>query len=173
MIDWQAFDWQSFATLATGILAVGAAVAVGFRQSRITEQQNHIFEMQATLAETSLKHDLFERRYKVYDAVRVFLLSILQHAQYPALEEEQGFLRAKHEAQFLFRRELQHFLQEIWQRSNSYRALKIEMAQIYDREGHYGDGNPEREFEMFNHFNQTYDRLVDQFGHEMQLSYLD
>ncbi len=173
MIDWQAFDWQSFATLTTGILAVGAAVRIGLRQSQITEQQNDILKMQAKLAETSLKHDLFERRYKVYDAVRAFLLSILQHAQFPSLEEEQRFLRAKHEAQFLFRKELQDFLQRVWEQSNNYRALKAEMNRIYQAEGHYGDGNPAREYELFEYFNSSFGELVDQFGHEMKLSYLE
>lgn len=173
MIDWQAFDWQSFATLATGLLAVGAALIIGLRQSAITRQQNEILAMQATLAETSLKHDLFEKRYQVYDAVRGFLLFIIQHAQFPEPLHEQAFLRAKHEAQFFFRNDLQAFLQGIWEKSNDYRVLKMEMARIYADHGHYGDGNPAREHEMFKFFSDSFGQLVDQFGHEMKLSYVN
>ena len=35
MIDWHAFSWEAFATLMTGVLAVGAAYAVGRRQLSI------------------------------------------------------------------------------------------------------------------------------------------
>ena len=173
MIYWHLFDWQSFATLATGILAVGAAVIVGLRQARITNQQNDILEMQVTLAEASLKHDLFERRYVVYDAVREFLLQIIRHAQYPEPQFEQAFLRAMHEAEFLFRADLRVRLHEIWTKAGDYRVLKMEMQRIFDTEQHYGEGNPAKEAEMFTYFSESFRGLVQQFGPEMKLSYLD
>jgi hypothetical protein len=173
MIDWQSFDWQSFATLATGILAVGAAVTIGLRQSGITVQQNKILLMQATLAETNLKHDLFEKRYQVYDATRSFLLFIIQHADFPDQEHQTAFLRAKHEAKFLFRKDVQDFLQNIWEQSGNLRVLKLEMNKTFELEGHYGDGNPSREYELFEYFNERFNEIVDKFGHEMKLSYVD
>lgn len=172
MINWHEFDWQSFATLVTGMLAVGAALIIGLKQSAITVRQNKILSMQTTLAETELKHDLFEKRYQVYDAVRSFLLFIMQHADFPEAYEH-TFLRAKHEAKFLFRKDVQDLLQNIWEKSMQYRILKLEMARIYDRERHYGDGNPAREAEFFGYFGDRFGELEDIFGEEMKLSYID
>src|SRR3546814_5854448 len=71
----------------------------------------------------------------------------MQHAQYPELELEQSFLTAMGESKFLFGDKVQGALQEIWKRALAYRVLKVEMARIYQAEGHYGDGNPQWEFD--------------------------
>lgn len=138
VINWCAFDWQSFATLVTGVLAVSAAFVVGKRQVAIQERQTR-------LQEISLRSDLFDRRYGVYEKVREFCLYILRKAEYPTLEHERDYLMAMGEAKFLFDGTVQTSLQEIWEKASAYKLLKMDMARIYKAEGHYGDGNPERE----------------------------
>lgn len=63
MIDWQAFDWQSFTTLVTGGLAVCAAIVVGLRQLRVLDGQNRI-------AGQALRLDLLDRRIRVLSALK-------------------------------------------------------------------------------------------------------
>ncbi|MBA4163506.1 MAG: hypothetical protein C0510_02555 [Erythrobacter sp.] len=162
MIDWDAFSWEAFATLVTGVVAVAAAFVVGRRQLTIHEQQTRLQELE-------LRSDLFDRRYAVYEKVRQFLLYIMQHAQYPELELEQSFLTAMGESKFLFGDKVQGALQEIWKRALAYRVLKVEMARIYQAEGHYGDGNPQREFDATSWLSSQFRALPDLFD-ELKLS---
>jgi hypothetical protein len=162
MINWHAFSWEAFATLMTGILAVGAAFAVGRRQLSIQEKQ-------ASLQELELRSDLFDRRYAVYDNVRKFLLHIIRDAQYPSSEIERDFLMAMGEAKFLFGNKVQAALQEMWERVGNYRVLKMEMERIYQDEGHYGDGNPKREHDLFIWISGRFSDLPDIFE-ELKLS---
>ena len=126
-------------------------------------------ERQTSLQELSLRSDLFDRRYVVYENVREFLLHIVRHAQYPDLEIERLFLVAMGEAKFLFGNEVQAALQEIWERAGTYNVLKMEMARIYQAEGHYGDGNPQRELELNNWIYGRFRDLSDIFD-ELKLS---
>jgi hypothetical protein len=65
---WAAFSWEAFATLATGVLAVSGAVVIGVLQVGIQARQSAILERQVGLHELKLRSDLFERRFRVYEA---------------------------------------------------------------------------------------------------------
>ncbi len=69
-------SWEAFATLITGISAVGAATYVAMRQQEITERQ-------VKLAELTLRSDLFSHRFDVYEVTRKFLGHIVAHATPP------------------------------------------------------------------------------------------
>jgi len=69
VIDWTAFTWEAFATLATGLAAVIAAFVVGLRQAAISQRQALILDRQVALAETALRGELYDRRIAIYDAV--------------------------------------------------------------------------------------------------------
>ena len=169
-INWSAFDWQSFATLATGALAVGGAVIVGLRQLRIAERQNAILTKQTDLAELTLRHDLFDRRAAIYDAASDYLGAILVHAAPPDQATDHAYIVAKRQAKLIFRPEVEARLDEIWRRGCAFRALHSVSRATYEREGHYGDGNPEREAAALTRFHEDIEGLVDLFGDEMRLS---
>lgn len=59
-------SWEAFATLITGILAVGAAVWVGLKQQKITAQQLENERL-------SLRLELFEKRYEFYDVLTRYI----------------------------------------------------------------------------------------------------
>ncbi|SLK12048.1 hypothetical protein [Novosphingobium mathurense] len=176
-IYWCQFDWQSFATLTSGGLAVGAAVIVGMRQLAITNRQNDILEKQADIAagqlaleQLALRHDLFDRRHEVFERTRDFLLHILQHAEEPTVEINRAFVTATGMSRFLFRPEVHEKLDEIWRTAVAYGALKDEMERTYLLSGHYGDGNPERERDILLMISEYHRGLADIFGDEMKLT---
>jgi hypothetical protein len=81
VIDWAAFSWEAFATLATGLAAVGAAIIVGYRQIGLTSRQLDVLSEQAKLGEAAslrdhslkiqtLQLELLERRMSVVDEIR-------------------------------------------------------------------------------------------------------
>lgn len=176
-IDWSAFTWEAFATLATGAMAVAGAVWVGLRQVGIAHQQveigakqTAIMEQQTHLGELTLRHDLFERRTSVYQAVNAFLAHVMRHADYPERDIEAAFVQAMLNSRFLFPERVYEGLQEIWEHMLSFRALKSTMKATYEAEGHYGDGNPEREEQQLLWLVERLQTLPNLFGEEMRLA---
>jgi hypothetical protein len=73
-INWPAFSWEAFATLATGLAAVASATYVAVRQGRILSKQNELIAQQARddlrLRKQSLKLELLRERIACLDRVR-------------------------------------------------------------------------------------------------------
>ena len=101
-------DWQAIATFVTGLLAVGGAVLVGKRQTKILEKQTDIQEL-------SVRSDLFDRRFENYETVRDFLMSAMSLTGEPNPASLNKFFAAQREARFLFGSEVHDELQRIWQ----------------------------------------------------------
>jgi len=156
--------------MVTGVLAVGGAVWVGLRQLAITARQTRIAEQQGQLAELSFRHQLFDKRMRVYEGVANFLGAIVREAAYPSREFEVDFLSALGSARFLFPVPTYDGLQTIWDRAIAFRLLKIRMQASFDQEGHYGDGNPEQEEEALLWFFSRLQSLPDLFGAELRLT---
>lgn len=74
---------HDFAGAIATIIAATAAVIVTWRlgksQLRIAEQQATLAKQQAALAGVRLQHDLFDRRFKVYDAAKTLCLEVYMH----------------------------------------------------------------------------------------------
>ena len=87
-------DWQAWATLATGILAVGAAMWVGRRQLEIQKQQTK-------LAETNLRIQLLEQRSKCISQMREVVSEWSREARLSP-ESMTKFQFAFQEAELLF-----------------------------------------------------------------------
>lgn len=155
-IAWQDFSWEAFATLTTGLSAVGAAVYVARKQSEIQRAQVAIQDLE-------LRSDLFERRYTVFDGVKFFLLEILRLADSPSHEAEQQFLIAMGEAKFLFNDSVVSSLDEIWKKACQFHALKQTMKHTYQAEGHYGEGNPQRAADAIAWFSERLKSLPSTF----------
>lgn len=66
MINWSAFNWDSFSTLFTGLVAFGGAVFLGARQLKISRRQIDIQHRLATddlkLRQQTLRIELLGRR---------------------------------------------------------------------------------------------------------------
>lgn len=123
-IDWSAFTWEAFATLTTGMLAVGGATYVGIKQTRISKRQNEILDRQTRLAEAEHRADLFERRLQTFEATADFVIHINEFPDSdPKHKVRMNLFAAKlRESQFLFKPHVFQALQEIWEKGNEFRA---------------------------------------------------
>lgn len=169
-MQWLPFTWEAFATLVTGLAAVTGAVILGRRQTKISERQIEILAQQTRLSELTLRSDLFDRRMEVYEGVRGYLSHIVTYAAPPDKELEQKFLAAASAARFLFSAGVDQRIDELWKKANAFRALHTVMRHTYETEGHYGDGNPERESEHLLWFTDLIVNLPDLFGDEIKLA---
>ncbi len=61
-IYWSEFSWEAFSALFTGVAAVGGAIYIGIRQTKIAERQTEILSRQTMLAEQELRIQLLEER---------------------------------------------------------------------------------------------------------------
>jgi hypothetical protein len=86
-----------------------------------------IASLQWRVADNKLRLDLFDRRYKVYDATRKFLLAILTKASF-TLSELFEFNAGTFDAEFLFGADVTEHLEKIRKR-----AVDLQTAQrIYE-----------------------------------------
>lgn len=106
-IYWAQFDWPSFATIFTGVVAVCGAVLIGYKQAAITNRQasiaanqNDILLAQAFLSEQTLRHELFDRRLKVYMEVVEYIASLTGGVATDIQMQE--FVLAMDRSKFLF-----------------------------------------------------------------------
>jgi hypothetical protein len=76
--------------------------------------------------ELRLKHELFERRYKVYDSLMAFLGRTLQEGK-PSTESSFTFLRETNQAQFLFGPEIPDYLESVYKKGNALRSSERQL----------------------------------------------
>lgn len=170
MINWAAFTWDAFATLFTGILAVGAALFVGLRQVKISDRQSRILEQQADIDALKYRSELFDRRLEVYDATARFLAAILQKAAEPEQEIIRSFLLARDSARFLFVDQVTVDLHKVWDDCCAFFAAKRASDANFAKTGSYGDSASELEYKQLNVINDRFQNLSDLFGDELKLS---
>ena len=151
-IAWCSFSWEAFATLATGLTAVGAAVYIGRKQTEIQKKQADI-QLQA------IRADLFERRLENYETVRDLINSLLRNADEIDSGLEQRFFIAQREAQFLFNQKVNDGLSEIWNLCGELNAVALELRQNQISQGHAGVELPARKQAAFQALNAKYREL--------------
>jgi hypothetical protein len=176
-IDWNAFTWEAFSTLATGLAAVLAAIVIGLRQAgiahrqaEIADQQRKILGQQADTDSARLKGELFEKRFAVYEGVKSFLSAIVREGGDPGGIYAQGFLVALDQSRFLYRAQVSDDLQEIWEECCKGFANKSEMKASYDRMGDYGKERIDKEYKFALWAYDRLTKLSDLFGDELKLS---
>jgi len=150
MIQWCQFDWQSFATLTTGLAAVLGAVIVGWkqvgiadRQANISEHQSGILGRQVDLEETKLRAELFQRRLETFEITADFILHIMELPQTDEADTRtKSFCSKMRESQFLFSNpEVYPTLVSFWEKGNDVRLdLRTSRAEHENGIKH----NPER-----------------------------
>lgn len=110
--EFTCISWEAAATLITGLAAVGAAGAVGWRQTEIMNEQAKIQRDQLLIEDAmrkleglKIKTDLFDRRMAVYQVANRWLFAWHLYGEV-STEQELQMLQAKDQAEFLFRREV-------------------------------------------------------------------
>ena len=97
----EALTWDAVATLTTGILAVGSASLVAMKQVAIVRRQT-------LLQELSFRGDVFDKRMKVFNAVRAYMRMMMSTSSndYDTSADAVAFIEAAEEARFLFSKKL-------------------------------------------------------------------
>lgn len=89
---------------------------------------------QMVIARAKLQHDLYERRYAVFDAVRTYLAEVMSNG-IASQETTRTFVLKTGDAEFLFDDELAAYLKEMREHASTARAIHfvIEPLQPGDR----------------------------------------
>jgi hypothetical protein len=115
------------ATVIAATAAAGITLYFNRAQTRIAREQARIAKQQADLAEMRLKHDIFDRRFKVYEATRNFLVAIFR-AGTVSNEELGEFVRGKETAVFLFDQETVDYLDDLYKQASLLHALSSQLS---------------------------------------------
>jgi hypothetical protein len=111
--------FKDFAGPVATAIASGAAVSVTFYfsryQKKITEERVHI-------AREKLRHDLYDRRYRVFDAARRLLAQIASQ-RIASDEDLRRFVIDTGDAVFLFNDDMDAHLKEIRSRAQKLQSL--------------------------------------------------
>lgn len=128
-----AMIWAALIGVAIGLATVYAAYRVGLKQALIMSEQTKIQKRQVEIAEHALdlelrkvNVDLFDKRFEVYEATRIFLSFMLTHGNAPGwnlnvegvksedqLKIQTDFLAGIDKARFLFKASVREELEEI------------------------------------------------------------
>lgn len=162
-IAWCSFSWEAFATLITGVAAVGAAIYIGRRQTEIQKKQADI-QLQA------IRANLFERRLENYETVRDLINSLLRNADEIDTGLQQQFFIAQREAQFLFSQKVYDGLSEIWNLCAELNAAALELRQSQMSGGHADVGLSAQKLAAFHALNAKYRELSGLYS-EMKLDF--
>jgi hypothetical protein len=106
-------------------LIAGAGVFVGYQQWLVGQR--------------SLKHELFDRRWKVYAATNDVIAAHLNEKSEDTLERFQEFLRRKMDAVFLFPESTNAFLGEVSTAVGNYRNARWKLAKTSANESERGE----------------------------------
>jgi hypothetical protein len=77
---------------------------------------------QVKIARTKLRHDLFDRRFKVFEAARTFLVTVMRSGK-TSVSEFNDYTGGVIDAQFLLSKEVHTYLFEIRKRAAAMQAL--------------------------------------------------
>jgi hypothetical protein len=141
-IDWCGFTWDAFSTLLAGGGAVGGALILGRQQIRITRrqteiafQQSQILAQQVKVDQVKLRADLFERRLKVYEAIKDYIRDALAlRVDFePNFPVWQNFARQIEQAQFLFAGTVQQHFHDAAAEADHLLNLREDLRELRSR----------------------------------------
>jgi hypothetical protein len=105
-----------FATVLASVAAVFVTWQVtgriGHDQVLVAKQQADIARQQADLATVRLKHDLFDRRFEIYETVFAFLIEIVQDSNISP-EGMSKFVRGTQKAVFVFDQSVVDYFEQL------------------------------------------------------------
>ena len=182
MIDWNAFTWDAFATLMTalvGLFAVSGAIYVGIKQAGIAKAQTEIagrqtaiLHRQAELEEVKLRADIFDRRFKVYEAAADAIMGVILIDDVTVnTKRRRRFGIATNQSQFLFRSGITEALKEIEVKLNDLGQVRSSLAQAKNSDVEF-DMNflNGQEGELIHWLAGRVNSLPDLFGDELKLT---
>lgn len=165
MIYWTGFTWEAFATLAAGLCAVLAALSVARRQTTIIDRQ-------VRLQELTFRSSIFDRRGKVYNAIRLHIGFVIngRQANAQSLSAYEEFEIAMHTIRFLFSSTLSLEMSALKEFSRVYsqRRLFLYQSQVENSADDIARYSEEIDWRLVE-LRRRYDLLPELFEKEMSL----
>jgi hypothetical protein len=108
-------DWQAIATFS----AVVAALFVGVRQTEILSRQTDIAAKLADIERAKIRFALFDKRFEFVTVLHAFVRRIHSKTDFWT-DEDDIFLTATRQAEFLFPPLMKPLIDELWDASVAY-----------------------------------------------------
>jgi hypothetical protein len=157
---------RDFAGPVATIVAASAAVFVTWRlgraQHRVAADQAKIAQLQADLATVRLQHDLFDRRYEIYEIVFMFIIEIIQRSD---MSEEgmRKFVRGMTKAPFLFDQKMTDYFEDLRRQAVYLQEAASFVSDQNNLVGPQRSAAARRRSELFSWFSDEFERLVERF----------
>lgn len=152
--------YQIFKDFAGPIATIIAAVAAVAVTAYFAWHQKKIAKEQANIAVEKLRHDLYDRRYRVFDAARNLLCEIAVH-RIASEDDLRSFVIGTGDAVFLFDDDVSGQLVEIRNRAQKLQSLHYLMRPM--PVGPQRTDFANQEAEQFTWLVQQLEGLVDKF----------
>jgi hypothetical protein len=101
-----------FATIIAAGVAVYFTRQLGKGQLAVATRQADIADQQAKLADTRMRHDLYERRFKIYEAARALVVAVFRRVDVTQ-DEFFAFISGTSDAVFLLNAEMVVYFEEM------------------------------------------------------------
>jgi hypothetical protein len=150
--------------IATGL----AAVAALFVTWRLGKSQLLVAKHQADVATVRLKHDLFDRRFEIYETVLFFLIEILQSSNM-SREGMSKFVRGTQKAVFVFDQPVTDFFEHLRRQAVILQETAAFLNDQNNRVGEERTAAARRRSELFTWFTDQFPVLVDRLKPFMAL----
>jgi hypothetical protein len=145
-------------TQVIGVPVFGAIIAVA---------GIYIAWQQKRLADIRLQNDLYDRRFKVYEAAKTLLVAVQQNGKM-SLEEFFAFLRGTSDAAFLLKPDIVEYLETIRKQAAKLRLLQQQLQnQDLDQKRRAALADQAAETEKW--FNDQFEVLLSKFKPSMRL----
>jgi hypothetical protein len=157
------------------IIAAGVAVFVTWRlgkgQLHIAEQQATTARQQAELAGVRLQHDLFDRRFAVYEAAQKMAFEVLKTSNV-SREGLRAFVRDTEKSVFLLDKDLSDYLTDMRDRAVKLQIAVGKLANETLPEGSEWSELPKERADLSTWFVDQFDVLVEKFKPTLTLGKL-
>jgi hypothetical protein len=116
-----------------------------------------------------LRHELFDRRFVIYEKIATFLCEVLQAGRVPAGRETE-FLRETNRAYFVFNcdKDVQNLITEIYRHANALHALDATLIGLV---GSDRSSNVEKQRVIKEWFQTTFESLDKTFAKYLRLQH--
>jgi hypothetical protein len=154
---------------------IGAAAAIfvtwrlGIGQLRIAKQQSTVAQQQAQLAAVRLQHDLFERRFALFEAARTFLMKEIYPQMNPSTDGIFIFAQQTATAVFLVDEPLKEYLEKL--RKSAFELQRLSNLVALQQGPNHAE-NVKQKYELVEWFGGQLDVLVDKFQPFLKLDYV-
>jgi hypothetical protein len=159
------------ATITGAAAAVFVTWRIGIGQLGIAKQQSTVAQQQAQLAAVRLQHDLFDRRFALFEAARTFLVKEIYPEMNPNTEGIFIFGQQTAPAVFLVDAPLKAYLETLYK--SAFELQRLSTLVTLQQGGPNHADNVQQRYQLVEWFGALLDVLVAKFQPFLKLDYVN